>query len=468
MTTSSTPNLAPDPLSIGLERYGTKLRAGELSVEQATRAYLDRISVLDPILSAYAYIAHDQAIAAARLLDQQLSSGVDLGPLMGVPIAIKDNIMVDGMPCLAGSRTDVARRLNGEASFVSLLKARGCVVLGKLNTVEFALGNTGVNARLGTPRNPWDATCFRLPSGSSSGSAVAVAAGLCAFAIGTDTGGSVRGPAAHCGVFGMKFSAGRWPMDGILPVSAALDALGILTGSAQDAATVWRGLTGEPILVPREPGQIRLGVSKPYFFDNLDPIVETAMQAALLRLAQHGVQIESVAVQNAHEVDGLYNILSKSDLLSVLGQDWVKANADRMNPDVFDRLSEAFLFTRSDYETSIERRRALSRNVNAVLEQVDALLSPTKREVAPTYDSTEISVEYMRTLSRHCAGPTRIANFFDLCGVTLPVNTPKGGLPVGMQLMGGARAERSLLEIALTIERIIGAPARPDLSAFFR
>lgn len=176
-----------DPLAEGIAPYGQRLRASETTAEDVTRAYLDRIAALDSDLGAYQHVANDTALAHARAIDALLKSGVDLGPLMGVPVAVKDLVAVDGMPTTAGSKLDVADLIGGEGRFVRKLKRLGCVVLGKTKTVEFAFGVTGASTPQGTPRNPSDADTPRLPGGSSAGSAVAMVAGLCGFAIGSDT-----------------------------------------------------------------------------------------------------------------------------------------------------------------------------------------------------------------------------------------------------------------------------------------
>src|SRR5262249_24931221 len=160
------------------------------------------------------------------------------------PIAVKDVFAVAGMPTSAGSRLDVADLVGSEGTFVKRLKQAGCVILGKTKTVELAYGAAGINTIRGTPWNPWHPTVHRVPGGASSGSAVAVAAGLCAFATGTDTGGSVRLPAAFCGVFVLKTTAGLWPCDGVLPLSPALDSIGLLTRSAADASFAFAALAG--------------------------------------------------------------------------------------------------------------------------------------------------------------------------------------------------------------------------------
>ena len=207
--------LPPDPIeSGGIAGYSRRLRSGEITAEAATAAYLARIGALDARLGAYEYVAAEATMATARALDALLAAGTDLGPLMGVPVAIKDIIAVDGMPTHAGSNLDIADLIGPEGSFVGSLRRAGCVILGKTRTVEFALGATGISTSRGTPWNPWDASVRRITGGSSSGSGVATAAGLCAFSIGSDTGGSVRLPATFCGIFGLKTTVGLWPTDG--------------------------------------------------------------------------------------------------------------------------------------------------------------------------------------------------------------------------------------------------------------
>ncbi|HAK53815.1 MAG TPA: amidase, partial [Gammaproteobacteria bacterium] len=182
-------NLTEDPLKgIDIASFGASLRRGETTSEDATRAYLSRIGALDKKLEAYQYIAEEYAIETARAMDALLASGNDLGPLMGVPVAIKDIYAVDGMPTTNGSLIKTDHITGPEGKFVRKLKQAGCVILGKTRTVEFALGVTGINEARGTPWSPWDLSNKRIPGGSSSGSAVATAAGLCMFAMGSDTG----------------------------------------------------------------------------------------------------------------------------------------------------------------------------------------------------------------------------------------------------------------------------------------
>jgi aspartyl-tRNA(Asn)/glutamyl-tRNA(Gln) amidotransferase subunit A len=239
-------DLPSDPFEPGgINTFGRRLRAGEITAEAATAACLGRIEALDGRLGAWQHVAPEEALAAARAIDRLLAAGTDLGPLMGVPVAVKDIFAVEGMPTTAGSRVDVSDLIGPEGSFVRSLRRAGCVILGKTKTVEFALGATGISQTRGTPWNPWDPQVHRIPGGSSSGSAVATAAGMCGFGIGSDTGGSVRLPATFCGIFGLKTTLGLWPVDGVFPLAPDLDTIGPLTRTAEDAAIVWATLCGQ-------------------------------------------------------------------------------------------------------------------------------------------------------------------------------------------------------------------------------
>jgi len=457
--------LTPDPLEPhGIAHFAERLRTGSETMESVTRAYLQRIEALDGTLHAYAHVDRDGALQSARALDALLQSGTDLGPLMGVPVAIKDNIYVQGMPCRAGSSTDVAARLNYEGPFVARLRQLGCIILGKLHTVEFALGNTGVNLTAETPRNPWDGARFRLPSGSSSGAGVAMSAGLCGLAIGTDTGGSVRGPAAYCGVFGLKLSAGAWSMEGVLPVSRTLDSLGLVARSAADAALAWATIHHAPPVAAREPSQIRLGKETEYFYENLDSEVNAAMEWAIESLVGLHTAVIPISIPGIEQTTDIYNTISKTELAAYLGQSWIEENAQLINSDVLERLRGESSYSKAHYVHCMWRQQALSARVANDMGGVDAWIAPSKRNVAPEYFAGQAGEEYLRNLTVYCTGPTRPANVYTLCASTQPINWPDAHLPIGLQLL--ARSERELLAVALTMENVFGRPKAPVLTPF--
>jgi aspartyl-tRNA(Asn)/glutamyl-tRNA(Gln) amidotransferase subunit A len=347
------------------------LRRGELTAARATERYLARIEALDGILGAYEHVAGEQALAQASAIDALLGSGTDLGPLMGVPVALKDIFAVDGMPTTAGSLVDVRDLIGREGSFVKLLKRAGCVVLGLTRTVEFALGATGTNYTRGTPRNPWDAETFRLASGSSSGSAVAMAAGLCGFTVGSDTGGSVRGPAAFCGVVGLKTTAGLWPLGGVFGFSKTFDTIGPLTRSAADAVIIVATLLDRPAPSPAALRGLRLGRATP-LFERADTAVVKCIDAALDDLANAGAQVVEVAFPELEEANGVFTAVSRPDLIAHFGRDRFLASRDQMNPDVFDRASSGLSAPADGYVRALWR-----------LEELRAFAASTMRTSMP-------------------------------------------------------------------------------------
>ena len=460
-------NIPSDPLERGgIEGFGKRLRQGEITAEAATTAYLGRIEALDPALGAYEYVAADRALAAARAADGLLASGMDLGPLMGVPVAIKDIFAVDDMPVTAGSNLDVTDLIGPEGGFVKRLKQAGCVILGKLKTVEFAIGGSGTNYNRGTPRNPWDAKTYRVPAGSSSGAGVAMAAGLCGFAIGSDTGGSVRGPAAYCGVVGVKTSSGIWPMDGIFPMSKTLDTIGPLTRSAADAAVITGALTGGDISKPMSLTGLRLGRPKNFFFDGIDEHVEKCIEAALADLAKAGAEIIEIDVPEIEENPTVFGSISRPELIAVFGRERFLRDRDKMNPDVADRAAPGLEISADVYIRNLWRYRELREIGRQSMQTVDAWVGPVKSRLPPPFPPQFTTVEDARALVDLCAGPTRPANLFGFCATSQPVHQYGSPLPVGLQVMCLDFHESKLLSIALAIEDVIGEPPRPDLEAF--
>src|SRR4051812_16621642 len=255
----------------GLDALGEALRAGRCTAQDVTAAYLERIESLDPRLGAFTHVARASALAASKAVDAMLASGMDLGPLMGVPIAVKDLYSVAAMPTTAGSRLDVQDLVTAEGPFIGRLRRAGCVLLGKTRTTEFAAGT--INLTHKPPVNPWSVQRPLMPGGSSSGSAVAMAADLCAMSLGSDTGGSVRQPAALCGTFGYKCTVGMWPVEGVFPLSATLDSLGIFTRSALDAAVAYSVLQGTTVPRAARLRGLRLGKPRQRFFEDVEPEV---------------------------------------------------------------------------------------------------------------------------------------------------------------------------------------------------
>lgn len=455
-------DLPPDPLAHrSLAAYGADLRAGRLSAEAATRAFLDRIHALNPRLEAYVHVAPEPAMQTAQGIDRLLAGGTDLGPLMGVPIAIKDLFAIDGMPVGAGSRFDVAQNIGPEGSFIKTLKRAGCIILGKTRTVEFALG--AFNDTHPVPWNPWDSALHRMPGGSSHGSAVAQAAGLSALAIGTDTGGSIRIPASYCGTVGLKASPTVWPKDGLFPLNPTIDSLGTFTNTVADAALAYAALTGaeEPSAVA--PRTLRLGKPTNYFYEGLEPEVASTIEAALARLAQAGVDIVPCEVPHVNDIQDFFMYGGVSSVLGYLGAERVKKDFHLIDRFTQDRLKNAFDFTADKYVALYRRREGMARNATAALRGLDGWVTPTTVMTAAPFAEVANGPKRAEWIARNPRN-TRAFNVLGFCGLSFPL--AKGALPVGLQIVGPERGEARLLAIARTVEDVLGAPPKPDVTGF--
>ena len=457
--------LPPDPLEPGgIQGFAERLRAGQTTAEAVVSAYLERIEALDSRLGAYEHVAVEQALAQARSLDGLLASGTDLGPLMGVPVAVKDLFAVEGMPTTAGSNLDVTGLVGSEGRFVGMLKRAGCIILGKTKTVEFAMGGTGINLVRGTPWNPWDAYTHRVPGGSSSGSAVAAAAGLCAFAIGSDTGGSVRIP-AFSGIFGLKTTKGRWPTDGVLPLCRTLDTIGPITTSASDAAAVFGALAGIPTPVAAEPRGVRLGKPVTLFFEDLDPDVERCVGAALKALGVAGVEIVDCDLpETAEHLESVFALIA-AEFIGAFGRERFEASRADMDAGVWDRLRPGLDMTADAYVRLMWRHQEHCRKAVRRMEGLDGWVTPTNPTVAmPIADLEEPagSGNYWDRMG----GNTNPANFMGLCATSTPVQQLGSNLPVGLQVMCRGNEEARALSITRMFEALFGPPPKPDLRGF--
>lgn len=449
-----------DPVACagGLRNVGEMLRSGILSSEQMTHAYLGRIRKLDSSLGAYEHVAAEQALKTARAMDYLLAAGTDLGPLMGIPISVKDLFTVQGMPMTAGSHVDVSDITDpNEGPFIQTLRQAGCVLLGKTCMVEFAFGITGVSLPRGTPRNPCDEKVHRIPGGSSSGAGVAMAAGLCAMSIGTDTGGSVRVPASLCGVFGLKTTFGLWSNQGLFPLAPDLDTIGLLTRSASDAALAYaeimRRLYGESCrpAALATLGGTSLGLPSEYFWEDLSPQVAEAMSWAVDKLVAAGVHFQNVSIPEANEREHYFPVSMPVQLLNTLGRERFEANRHLMDPVIGDRTSLGLNITATQLlEVETRRKRCIVQALEQ-FQRVDAWVSPTTTDTAPSVASLEDYQQAYRQ-ALNMTRNTQPANYLALCAASLPLLIGDQFLPVGLQLMSPPGEEGQLLAICQAIE----------------
>lgn len=463
----------PGPVGApGLQALARALGEGQTSASALTQSALARISALEPRLQAFTHVDAERALAHAQAIDGLRAAGVNLGPLMGVPVAVKDLFSVDGMPTTAGSRLDVQDLVPPQGSFVDALLRAGCVLLGKTRTTEFALG--GFNFLQPPPWNPCDPHRPRLTGGSSHGSAVAMAAGLAGFTVGSDTGGSVRWPAALCGVVGYKASSSHWQCDGVFPLSPELDSIGLFTHSAHDAALVNAALEGRPLRTPPAVDALTLAVPTAHFMDQLDEPVLHCFEASVARLREAGARIVDIELPEAAEIDEVFRSLVPADLLAFLGRERVTAQFARLDAVAADRLQVAFEVRADDYARMLARRRVVEHLVAQRCTGIDAWLSPTVPMLPqPTADLA--SVAEVAAWNRRATRNTRPGNLFGQCGISLPIQhlaaaPPSAAgmdpLPVALQLCAGPGQDAELLGLACAVEDLLGRPPAPSLDVY--
>jgi aspartyl-tRNA(Asn)/glutamyl-tRNA(Gln) amidotransferase subunit A len=401
-------------------------------------------------LSVYPDSARTEADAA----DRRASEGSRLSPLDGVIVSIKDLFDVAGEPTRAGSRIlEDAAPAERDAPVVVRLREAGAVIVGKTNMSEFAFTGVGANPHYGTPANPADRT--RVPGGSSSGAAVAVADGMCEVSIGTDTGGSTRIPAALCGVVGFKPSKYRVPTDGAFPLSHTLDSIGPIARSVEACAKADAVLAAEEPwpLQPYPLDGLKLGIAGGLPLSELDETVSSKFMAALSAVGGANAQLSEVETPL---FDDMREVNSTATIATVeayeLHRERLATRGDEMDPFIRARIEMGRAVSPSDYQEMLEARARLAAAMDSLLAGFDALVLPTTPIVAPT--TAEISsVDAFRRANRLLLRNTEIANFFDLCAISLPM--PGEGLPAGYMLFGRRGADRKLFRIAAAVEKLL-------------
>ena len=431
-----------------------------LSPVDALDAVLDRIRKRDPALHAFIAVYEDDARLAAEAADKAIRAGHRVGPLHGVPIALKDLVDLQGRVTTGGSKVWQDRVSPVTATLAERLIAAGMIVIGKTHTVEFAMGSFGTNTHLGTPWNPWDRTVHRTPGGSSAGSGVAVAAGLAPVAIGTDTGGSVRLPAAWCGVVGLKVTAGRISTYGVLPLSTTLDTPGPLARSVEDAALIFRALNGPD---PRDPQTLawtpadplpalrrgvdglRLAVMPDAERAGVAHDVLAAYDAAVDALARLGARIVRPALP--HRFSDYAAATGR--IIGAEGYRFVGHLVDDMSlpldPHVRPRIQLGRTVSARDYLLTLAEREERRREFLDALADADALLTPTTQTAAIPIDQVD--------QSGTAAYFTRAGNYLGLCGLAIPNGFTAAGLPTSLQILCHPGEEAMALRIGWAYEQ---------------
>jgi aspartyl-tRNA(Asn)/glutamyl-tRNA(Gln) amidotransferase subunit A len=429
------------------------LRDGTTDAMELLERTLEAVRRVQPALNAFVTVDERGARAAAGRARDELARGFDRGPLHGIPVAVKDIIDTAGLLTTMGSRHFAGHVPDRDAEVVVRLRAAGAVVVGKTTTHEFAYGPTGDRAANGPCGNPHDPS--RMAGGSSAGSAAAVAAGLVPLAVGTDTGGSVRIPAALCGAVGLRPSFGAVPTAGVFPLSGSLDTVGPLANDVRDAALGWAVLSGTTVeFTPPALSELRIGLPAGAWFDRLDDMVASAMDAFLARLAQGGATIRRVPVPDATELREVYRDVQSAEAFAV-HRDRLDAAPDLFDSEVRDRLRAAGRVSAPQYAQALGRLTELREGAAARLNGVDFLLLPTVPVLAPPLGARDSDLG--SDLGGGWTSPRDALLAFDtpwsvlgLPAMSVPV-PGAAPLPVGAQLIGPPGGDAALLAAAQAI-----------------
>jgi aspartyl-tRNA(Asn)/glutamyl-tRNA(Gln) amidotransferase subunit A len=437
-----------------------ELAAGRITSRKLVEEALARIA--DPAgegARAFLKVYAEEARAEADHADRLRKRGVVRSPVDGLPVSLKDLYDVAGDVTRAGSRLLAgAPPAAQDAAAVARLRAAGAVIVGRTNMVEFAFGTTGLNPHYGTPRNPWDRNTGRVPGGSSSGAAVAQADGMCVMALGSDTRGSIRQPAALCGVVGWKPTQRRVPLDGAFPLSYTLDTVGPLANSVACCAAYDAVLAGEaPALLAALPAKgLRLLLPRGSLLEDLDPEVGRAFEAALQKLSAAGALITEQAVPAFdRQAEYFKNGGFAGAEAYAIHRRWQERLAE-YDPRIAKRVLFGKEIGAADYVDLMRLRAEYQRTIEALAAPFDAMLMPTTPTIAPPIAAVDKSDEDYFRWNFRILRNVGVVNFLDGCAVSLPCHAP-GTAPVGLSVFGVALADRHVLAAAAAIEGVLRA-----------
>jgi aspartyl-tRNA(Asn)/glutamyl-tRNA(Gln) amidotransferase subunit A len=447
---------AGGPASPTIASLAPHIASGAIKAERLTEDALNVIAAHNPRLNAFIHITADEALAAARQADSDIAGGRYRGPLHGIPMSLKDLIDLAGTPTTAASRLREGQIAASDAPVTRYLREAGAIFVGKTNLHEFAFGTTSEDSGWGPARHPFDDT--RSPGGSSGGSAIAVQTGMSIASVGTDTGGSIRIPAAACGIVGLKPGWGEVSAEGVVPLSRQLDHVGPLARSVDDAALLFdvlRGLSPSADRAAVRTGDVSFGVLEPYFFDRLTDDVDTEVRAAIDAVAQAGSTVLVASLPHAHDIAPVYLHLVLADAAAY----HVRALERRPHAYTMSvrlRLEMGRAVLAEDYVRAIRGRAIIRAEIDHALESVDALLLPALAIEAPPIGAATVPVtggtEPVRGVMLRCSQP------FNLSGhpaISVPCGRTRAGLPVGLQIVGRHGRTVDLIRVARMVERVI-------------
>ena len=437
------------------QEIAARVSSRAVSAVEVTETSLERIAHYDKRLNSFIRVVPDEALEAARHVDEVVRAEKPIGPLAGVSVAVKDLVDLAGVPTTAGAHRLFHHTPTADALVVTRLHAAGAVIVGKTGLHEFAYGVTNINPHTGPVRNPWDLA--RIPGGSSGGSGAAVAAGFVVAALGTDTGGSIRIPAALCGVTGFKPTFGRVPVEGVVPLSWTLDHVGPLARTAADAAILFSVLAHVPEVLAelsRGIAGLRLGVPEGFFWEELDHDVMSGCQDAVRVLTSGGAIQRSCVFPHASECGAAAAVILAAEAVAY-HERRLREHADAFGEDVRVRLDRGLFLSAADYLAAQRARAFLIREATRVLEGVDILVIPTTPEPAARIegDASQVARASLALSVRY----TRCTNPFNLLGfpaLSIPCGLSRDGLPIGLQIVGRPFDDATVLRVGHAYQQL--------------
>ena len=455
------------------------IRSGELSPVEITEHLLSRLESLNGNLNVFKLVCRERALAEARSAEMALRAGQDLGLLHGIPYVAKDLFDIKGLPTCAGTRLLENNIALQDAHVIRKLSQAGMILLGKTHTVQFAYSGVGINHDHGTPHNPW-CRDHHVPGGSSSGSAVAVAAGMAPAALGTDTGGSVRIPAALCGTTGLKSTVGRISRAGVYPLSWSLDSVGPLTRSVEDAAIIYQCLQGidlnDDTTLPHTKHDVledlklgarglRVAFAETVFWEDVHPDVEKAVRETAKVFQDMGAHVGSIEIPAAGDALELnrQGLIIAAEAYT-LNKRLLEEHFDELDPVVAHRMIKGKQISASEYLQNVLDWKDLRVKANASLRDVDVLLTPTTTIPAKSVAEVETGPDAYSETNISYLRNTSIGNILNLCGLTVPCGFTREGLPIGLMLYGKSFQENTVLRAGYAFQQATDWHTRvPDL-----
>ena len=441
------------------------VRSKRVSPVELTQACLTRIERINPKLNAFITITADSALAQAREAESAIQRGSWKGPLHGIPIALKDLVDTASVRTTAASGLFKDRIPTQDAEIVRRLRGGGAVLLGKLNMHEFAYGGSSVISYFGAVRNPWDPGYN--PGGSSGGSAAALAAQLCYGAIGSDTGGSIRMPAAYCGIVGLKPTYGRISTSGVIPLAWSLDHVGPMTRTAMDAALMLHVIAGYdpvdtnstdtpvpdyPSAMEAQTSSLRIGIPRAHFYEGLHPEIQGAMGTALSVLGKLTSSQHEIEIQAANDMALTALLIQKAEAYAY-HREYVAKSSDLYQPETLKRIRAGAEISGADYIDARRRLDQCRRSVSKIFDTVDLVVTATTPVPPLTISELLADLDHLRAKEVLSSPNTRPFNLLGLPAVSIPCGFTSKGLPIGMQIIGRRDDEATVLRLARAYEQ---------------